>query len=157
MHGRLRSWALTGSILLLVSAGCEGLNREIMMDATPRPLRLAVPSPDYHISAEDRARIPAGFDVTALERLLALVTPERRQEILAYFQKPKERRPISQGILVRLNDPELQALLEEVWAPMWDQVGATDEEIIEDVYRYPGREIALARRAAARSHPSKQH
>jgi hypothetical protein len=119
------------------------------MEGMPRPLPLPGPPSDYHIPADERARIVPGFDVEALERLLARVVAERRDEVLAYFQFPRDRSAPRLGILKEIKYPELQAILEEVWAPMWDHVGATDEDLRDNVYEYPGREIALAHRAAA--------
>jgi hypothetical protein len=47
---------------------------------------------------------------------------------------------------MKLGDPSLQPLLDEVWAPMWEQFppGAIE---IEDK-DFPGRELARARRDA---------
>jgi hypothetical protein len=117
-----------------------------MSTPSPQALRLAIPDGAYRLSAGDRARVIQGFDQDALERLLARITPERRTEVLRYFQT-REDRSVRLGMLVSLNDPELQPLLAEVWAPMWDEVGATDDEIAQNAYAYPGREIALNRRA----------
>jgi hypothetical protein len=60
-----------------------------------------------------------------------------RPEVLAHFQSHQK---ISRGygLLVQFHDPELQPLLEEVWAPMWDELNASDEDIERDVYGYPG-------------------
>ena len=77
--------------------------------------------------------------MNALERLLGMTHPDRRHAILKGEWL---------GILVGHKDPELQKVLEEVWAPMWDEVGATDAEIETDGYHYPGREIARERTAA---------
>jgi uncharacterized protein DUF6968 len=113
------------------------------------PLRLEPPEADFRLGADERAKVAPGFDVDALERLLARIIPQRRAEILAFFQPPQDsaNRP---GQLIRIKDPELQPLLEEVWASMWDHVGATDEDIERDTYQYPGRQIARIRRASSR-------
>ncbi|WP_325312619.1 hypothetical protein [Longimicrobium sp.] len=135
--------------MLLAASGCEQPGRGITMTAPPpKPLRLATPTQGYHLDAAARAKVPPGIDASALERLLASVVPERRDEILAYFQVPPDRP--DRGYLMRIDDPELQAILEEVWAPMWDHAGATDAQLAEHAFPFPGREIALARRAAAR-------
>lgn len=83
-----------------------------------------------------------GFDADALERLLREVRPGMRSEILAYFQVSAagERR----GHLMEIHDPHLQAILEEVWAPMWDDASA--QAIEEGWYGMPGRDIARANR-----------
>lgn len=75
-----------------------------------------------------------------------MTNPALRREILAQFQEREKGSDL--GILVELFDPGLQKLLEEVWAPMWDHVRATDAEIEMDAYHYPGREIARQRRVA---------
>jgi hypothetical protein len=141
------------SLLLVVAAtifgamACEQSHLPTMITPSPSPIRSAVPDAAYRLGASERARIISGFDPEALERLLARITPSRRAEVLRYFQV-REDRSVRLGMLVSLADAELQPLLEEVWAPMWDEVGATDEQIAQNTYAYPGREIALARRAA---------
>lgn len=135
------------AILLLLAAACDRLLPTAM---APRPaqIRLEQPERNYRLSAADRATVIPGFDVNALERLLASVTPELRTEVLSCFQRPTtagERR----GQLYRIHDPKLQAILEEVWAPMWDS--ATDQELAADVYGMPGRKVALQRRAERRA------
>lgn len=117
-----------------------------MSTSEPHPLRLTPADESYRLSDDDRAKMLPGFDVEALERLLGMTRPDMRQEILRAFQKREPGQLI--GHLMGFDDPELQKVLEEVWAPMWDHVGATDEEIEANAYAYPGREIALRRRAA---------
>ena len=112
----------------------------------PLPLRLEVPDRTYRLSDADRAKLLPDFDAEALERLLAMTRPERRQEILKCFQVRENGERL--GHLVGLEDPELQKVLEEVWAPMWDAVGATDAEIEANAYGWPGREVARQRRTA---------
>ena len=120
-----------------------------MVAETHEPLRLAASDRSYRFSPEDRVRVRPGFDSDALERLLQAIRPDMRQEIVGHFQfHPEGTRRY--GHLVRFHDPRLQLLLEEVWAPMWDELNAADEDIERDVYGYPGREIALQRRAARR-------
>jgi hypothetical protein len=147
MGWKRRRLALVG-VVLLTFGGCEHRNQGITtMDVPPKPLRLAAPTQGYRIDPAARAKVFAGFDVDALERLLAHVRPERRTEILSYFLVPDDAASRGRGQLIQVNDPELQALLEEVWAPMWDFVGATDGDIAANTYEFPGREIARARRA----------
>lgn len=112
----------------------------------PLPLRLEVPDPSYRLSDADRAKLLPDFDAEALERLLGMTHPERRHHILKCFQVRENGERL--GHLVGLEDPELQKVLEEVWAPMWDAVGATDAEIAANAYGWPGREVARRRRAA---------
>lgn len=130
---------------LLGVAGCDRSNPTAM---APKPLELRTPAPDpdFHLTPAERSKVLPDFDVDALERLLSMVIPEMRQEILRHFQPraPGERL----GHLVQFYDPQLQAVLEEVWAPHWDT--ASDEQIEKDVYGMPGRLIAKQRREAAR-------
>ncbi|HEV2150505.1 MAG TPA: hypothetical protein VGR37_24105 [Longimicrobiaceae bacterium] len=116
------------------------------MTSEPVPLRLPRADPAYRLDGADRAKMLPGFDADALERLLAMVRPDRRREVLAHFQKREDGERARH--LVALDDPELQGMLEEVWAPVWDAVQATDAELAADVYGFPGREIAMQRRAA---------
>lgn len=148
--GWIRQRAALLGMVLLATAACERWNQGITtMDSSPTPLRLAAPTQGYRIDPALRARVFKGFDADALERLLAHVAPERRAEILSYFLVPDNPEPArSRGQLIQIKDPLLQPLLEEVWAPMWDYVGATDADIEANTYDYPGREIARARRVA---------
>jgi hypothetical protein len=107
----------------------------------PAPLRAARPDPNFRLSAEERATVLKGFDVEALERLLGMTPPKARQELLAYFQAPAKRGEVT--MLVQLGDPELQAVLEEVWAPYWSNY--TLEEMEQEKAEIPGRAIAKQR------------
>jgi hypothetical protein len=109
------------------------------------PLRLEVPDFAFRFTHEDRASLAPHFDADALERLLRQVRPDMRGEILPSFQIGKG----PGGHLVEIHDPHLQAVLEEVWAPFWNDV--PDQALEENWYRMPGREIAMGRRAAARA------
>jgi hypothetical protein len=133
-----------------VIAGCEHQNHSVTMSAPPKPLRLARPEAAYRLLPEDRARVQRGFDVDALERLLQHVRPDMRQEILAHFQV-HDAPNRNYGQLVQFHDPQLQAILEEIWAPMWNEVNATDQQIQENAYGFPGRDIARRRRAVGQS------
>ena len=127
-----------------------------MTSPSAQPLRAPRVDLDFRLSAVDRRSVAPGFDADALERLLAHITPERRAEFLSYFQlQPGNAQ--AHGWIVALADPSLQPLLDEVWATMWDHVGATDAEIAADVYQFPGREIAAQRRMAARRNTEKNH
>lgn len=142
---------LTICLLLLALSGCEYRTRGITMsEPPPKSLRLSTPEAGYHLSAADRAKIIPGFDADALERLLSMIRPEMRQEILAHFQVPDVPVARDLGEIRVFYDPQLQAVLEEVWAPMWDQVGATDDILEKNGYGWPGREIAKQRRAVLR-------
>ncbi len=113
-----------------------------MISPDAEPLRLEQADATYQLGAGDRARLARGFDADALERLLREVRSDMRAEILAHFQVSAsgERR----GHLIKIHDPHLQAILEQVWAPMWDD--ASTQAIEEGWFEMPGREIARARR-----------
>lgn len=115
-----------------------------MTSPDAEPLRLEQPDATYRLSASDRERLAPGFDAEALERLLRQIRPSMRGEILAHFQIPTAGQ--AQGHLVEIHDAQLQAILEEVWAPMWDD--APDEAVEEGWYRMPGLEIARQKRLA---------
>jgi hypothetical protein len=136
----------TAALVLLVRR--ERPTSGITMDVPPRPLRLAAPDTTYRMSKEDRAKVQEGFDADALERLVSMVRPDMRQELLVHFQVGEEGGPL-RGRIVQMNDPVLQQVLEEVWAPMWDDVPDEDLDVTNDPL--PGRGVAKQRRAAARS------
>jgi len=130
----------------MISNSYEPTHRVLMNTPDPPPLRLEVADPTYRLSDADRAKLLPDFDAEALERLLGITRPERRQEILKPFQVRENGERL--GHLGGLEDPELQKVLEEVWAPMWDHVGATDADIEANLYGWPAREVARQRRAA---------
>jgi hypothetical protein len=144
----VRRFALLPLILgsTLTFSGCEPSPALLMSSPEPHPMRLSTPEPGFRLSEADRTEVLPGFDVEALERLLGMTRPDLRHEILKHFQKRKDGERL--GMLVRVEDPDLQRVLEEVWAPKWDVVNATDAEIEANAFGYPGREIALQRRAA---------
>jgi hypothetical protein len=142
MHRRVLATCLAGVLML---CACEHRQGALVTSPDPAPLRLEVPDPAFQLTAADRAAVAPVFDADALERLLRQVRPDMRGEILAYFQVGKGAR----GHLVQVSDPQLQAVLEEVWAPFWED--APDQALEENWYRMPGREIAKARRAEARA------
>jgi hypothetical protein len=138
----VRALAITIAVVITATA-CDRLPPTAMAPS-PVLIRLPAPDPSFRLSAAERATVLREFDADALERLLAAVQPDKRAEILAFFQPRSEEGP-RLGHLVAFNEPELQPLLEEVWAPFW--ANATDEEIEQDVYGMPGRLIAKQRRA----------
>lgn len=141
MHRRVLATCLAG---VLSVCACEHRQGALVTSPDAEPLRLAAPDPAFELTAEDRAALAPGFDADALERLLRHTRNDMRGEILSYFQVGNAR-----GHLVEIHDPDLQAILEEVWVPFWDN--APDEALDGDWYRMPGREIARARRAAERA------
>jgi hypothetical protein len=107
---------------------------------------IGVPDPNYRLPEEDRAKVGANFDADALERLLSMVPPDTRDDILPSFVPPDPsvgERP--SGWLVRLGHPALQAALEEVWVPYWRHVSDEDLDSGSEDH-IPGRELAKQRR-----------
>jgi hypothetical protein len=141
--------ALFGAILA-VATGCDRQSTNLTMTTQPHPIRAEVPAVDFRLTPAQRERLMPGFGVLALERLLAHVVPERRSEILSYFEKPEPNAP-RRGMLAQIKDPELQPLLEEVWAPVWDHAEVSDAELQKNEMHLPGRDLAIQRRAQARS------
>ncbi len=118
-----------------------------MSSAEPEGIRLAQADAAFHLSPEERTGVRRGFDVDALERLLAHLRPEARPIVLGDFKYPP--RGEFAPLLIQMGDPSLQPLLDEVWAPVWElmQPGALETETKE----FPGRELARQRRRAAQS------
>ncbi|HEX8829690.1 MAG TPA: hypothetical protein VF705_00900 [Longimicrobium sp.] len=99
----------------------------------------------YRMPDRDKMNVMDIFDVAALERLIAMLPPEHRTEVLSHFQyadPPSEAPPPK---LVRFDDPDLQAALERVWVPYWYTL--PPEAVCSDS-QIPGRQLAL--RAAER-------
>jgi hypothetical protein len=144
-------WWLRWSILMAcctaLLCGCEHAQENVMTTPDMRPLRLEVPDHDFRISAEDRAKIVPDVDPDALERLLQMVRRDVRMEMLKTFQYPAPGERF--GYLFEMVEPELQAVLEEVWAPAWYDV--SDELLEKGGLPHPGREIALRRRQERRA------
>jgi hypothetical protein len=140
-----RGW-LRRSILMACCTtflcGCEHAQENVMTTPDMRPLRLEVPDHDFRISAENRAKIVPDVDPDALERLLQMVRRDIRMEMLKTFQYPAPGEHF--GYLFEFEDPQLQAVLEEVWAPAWEDV--PDEILQKGGLPHPGREIVLRRR-----------
>ena len=135
---RLLPLILAGQLTL---TGCERLPPT---ETAPTPVSISLDTPDksFRLDAAVRAKINPMYDPDALERLLQLVHPDHRMDILAHFVGPfdGERR----GFLVEIFDAKLDALLDPVWAPMWDN--ATDEELEANIYGMRGRATVMKRR-----------
>lgn len=120
-----------------------------MTEPSYQPLALRTPEMSYLLSAEDRAKVITGFDVDALERLLRRVRPDMRREVLRQFQLAQPGEPVPLGI-TEFTEPELNPLLEEVWATMWHD--ASDDFLAEGASSMPGRTLARQRREEERRH-----
>src|SRR5215218_4660915 len=132
---RRTSLALAAASILVVG-GCDQHRRAIMAPQEPRSIRLPAPDAGFRLSASERAHVRPGFDADALERLLANVEPGARPILLQPFLQPKPGEPVENT--VRMGDPSLQPLLDEVWAPMWDL--APPDAIDTETKDFPGRE-----------------
>jgi hypothetical protein len=107
------------------------------------PLQKVERDPAFRLTDADRERMRRFFDLDALERLLSHVPPERRPEILESFQIPQSNEVRE---LWFIDDPELQEMLEEVWAPFWMRMPLETVEM--DDSERPGKRLAIARRHA---------
>jgi hypothetical protein len=105
---------------------------------------VGVPDASFRLSAEEKAAVASAFDPHALERLLSMYPPEGRAEFLRRFQQMPDEADPRLRLVVRLGHPDLQAALEEVWAPYWESY--TDEQMAAEVDYLPGREAARRRR-----------
>jgi hypothetical protein len=112
----------------------------------PESISLDTPDESFRLRVAERARINPMYDPDALERLLQLVHPDHRMDILAHFIEPfgGKRR----GLLVEIFDPKLDALPDPVWAPMWKN--ATDEEVKANIYGMRGRATVMKQRQEMR-------
>ncbi len=141
---------------VLVSGGCEhSTHSGIMKNSSVKPLRLSTFDHTYRLSANERARVIPEYDANALERLMGMIHPDLRPQILKNFLiwKPGELPEGEQaGLTVELYDPstgqidpQLQAVLEDVYAPLWANVSNEDLEK-PNFMAYPGREREKQRR-----------
>jgi hypothetical protein len=128
--------------LLSLATACETFNRTpIMTDPDFKPLTMVARDRGFRLSEQERRQIRPGYDVDALERLLAHVEADQREEILECFRIPVNNETHE---LWYIGDPGLQELLEEVWAPYWNPSSTRDIEA--DTSERPGKRIALERR-----------
>ena len=109
-----------------------------------RPLRAEQPDATFRLTDAQRAKMLSMYDAEAVERLLQMVRPDARASTLRFFQVAEKPGP--HAVLMHLDDPKLQAVLEEVWAPYWDRL--PPEAIERERAPIPGRAIARTRRAA---------
>ena len=104
--------------------------------------RSYAPDPTYQMSTGDRGKIMSIFDPEALERLISMLPTEDRRYYLAYFQYPDGDMAEPPPKLVKFDDPNLQAVLEEVWVPYWSTMPQAALYVESQI---PGRHLALAR------------
>lgn len=65
----------------------------------------------FRLTDEQRARLRPGIDPDALERLLSRLPDDDRERFLGFFAEG------SRASIVAAANPEMQAMLREVWAP----------------------------------------
>jgi hypothetical protein len=113
------------------------------------PVSFSLDTPDerFRLDAAERANIGEMYDPDALERLLQVVHPDHRMDVLANFQiQPFDgRKP---PYFIEILDPRVQPLLDAVYAPVWQN--ATDEEIEANIYGLPGRATVMEQRQEMR-------
>lgn len=123
-------------------------------------MRLPLPDESYRLNAAERASIGPNIDANALERLLQHLSADDRPHWLSQYvlrppaehtaDKPSAGMPEGAAripdvrILVRVSDPVLQDLLEQVWQPYWDQYSDHDLALSDETI--PGLELARRRR-----------
>lgn len=144
------TWGTVALLSLALLGACDHPSRISMSTPAPDALRLAMPDSSFTLSAAERAKVLPTFDADALERLLRMIRPDMRAEVLRHFQV-REKNGERLGHLAQFYDPVLQEVLEEVWARAWED--EPDEALIEDWYGFPGRELALKRRQAHQDLP----
>jgi len=107
--------------------------------------RTYVADASYRMSDRDRANVMDIFDLAALERLISMLTPEDRSEVLSHFQYGDPTSEYPPPKLVRFDAPELQEVLEQVWVPYWYTLSPA---ALNSESQIPGRQLALARMQA---------
>ena len=88
--GQLRSLARLLSLIVAAHLTLTGCERLPPTETSPIPVSISLDAPDasFRLDAAERANIiDEMYDPDALERLLHLVHPDYRMEILAHFQK----------------------------------------------------------------------
>jgi hypothetical protein len=101
-------------------------------------------SSPLRLTAEQRSKLVPDIDVEALERFLAYVakTDDNREAFLRMFmQRPNQSFQIIGAATG--GDATIKALLDEIWAPTWIEMGP--DAIEHSDSPLPGRELARAR------------
>jgi hypothetical protein len=133
------------AVLICTLTACEHNPSTTALTPRPgRPLRAEQPDVAFRLTEAQRAKMLPMYDAESVERLLQMVRPDARDSMLRYFQVAE--RPGPHAVLMHLDDPKLQAVLEEVWAPYWDRL--PPEAIERERAPIPGRGVVRARRAA---------
>lgn len=141
--------ALFFTISSLTLSACETSPATIMTQNRP-----ASHPASSLLTPEARRELEKQFDVSAMDELLASMSPAERQETLikmGVIQTGETTRDVT--FPVHSDDPERQKLIERMWAPYWDHL--PPEWLDRTDLPFPGREIARARRAAKAASPNK--
>lgn len=88
---------------------CAALSTACAERATTSPPALMAPEPRHHLAADERESLRQGINVDALERLLGRLPPQERSRVLPFFRKD------FRGGVVGTDDPETDALIQQVW------------------------------------------
>lgn len=126
----------------------------------PDPFSLPDAMPADHtlrfvLTPDQRSRLVPNINVDALERFLRIAgeTAEDRLALMQFFtQTPGQNQ--SFHIVGPVNNPTLQALLDEIYAPTWEAWGA--DAIAHSESRLPGRELARSRVRARKQSSSEE-
>lgn len=65
----------------------------------------------FKLTDEQRARLRRDIDPSSLERMVSRIPPEDRERVIGFFAEG------SRASIVAAANPEMQAMLREVWAP----------------------------------------
>ncbi len=103
------------------------------------------------LRADQRSFIAKQFDPAAVEEIANLLPEDERRFFLAPFGGVPGEVSSAWSVrdtyyLTRHDDPRVQALLEQMWAPFWE-TSLHPEALDDPAYDFPGRELARARRA----------
>lgn len=136
------------ALACVFASGCDRAALSPTAHSAPSSstIRLEVRDTTYRLTRDERASVRPGFNVDALQLLLSHVEPAVRPVILSGFQAANigER----STALVKVGDPALQPLLDEVWASSWD---AYPQSVKYERKQYPGLELARHWRALGQS------
>lgn len=113
---------------------------------TPEPVRL---------SETQRSGISTQWDADAVEKIANLLNVEDRRAFMHPLGGvPGETLPEGRSrqgdyyLMLTHPDPRIQELLHQMWAPFWETLPLDALTSKSPAYNFPGRAIALERRAA---------
>lgn len=129
---------LVALLALFSAASCSDAHRTLSSPAPGYGFR-GTGDPNFHLTPEQRARVRPDFDVNALERLLSMMPAAGRDTLLTFFVRRPPGQP--QPLLVEMNEPGLQQVLDEVYAPHYEAL--SDEELrrLTEMANHGGTEL----------------